>query len=133
MKRYLLDTCALIWYIDNNKRIKPIAEDIEYYQGDFAVSIESLKEFVYLMHSGKLKFEIDFKKLVSALEKGNISILPFHEHELKCLFKLPFFKEHPDPTDRQIIATAIATKRTLISGDSRFPLYNKAGLSYKEI
>ena len=133
MKRYLLNTYTLIWYIDDDKRIKQIKEDIEYYQGNFAVSVESLKELVYLVQSEKIKLDIDFEKLMKLLQKGSISILPFENHELQCLFKLPFFRENSDPTDRHIIATAIANNRMLISGDSRFPIYAKAGLHYMKI
>ncbi|MDR3047455.1 MAG: hypothetical protein LBU51_07590 [Bacteroidales bacterium] len=55
MTRYLFDTCALIWYLEDKKRIKPISDDVEYYQGDFAISIDSIKEFIYSVQSGKIK------------------------------------------------------------------------------
>ena len=38
-----------------------------------------------------------------------------------------------DPTDRNIIAHAIADKRILISGDSNFSLYEPAGLKFLEV
>ena len=49
MKRYFIDTCVLIWLFEKNKRVKEVIYDIEYYQGNFAVSIEVLKEFIYLL------------------------------------------------------------------------------------
>ena len=32
MKRYLLDTCVLIWLLKQDNRVKDIAEDINYLQ-----------------------------------------------------------------------------------------------------
>ena len=133
IKRYLLDTCAIKWHLEANKRINSLAEDIEYYQGDFAVSMESIKELVYLIQSGKLKLEFDFATFMKALEKDNISIIDFSTDALKTLFSLPFYKDHPDPTDRHIIATAITQHRILISGDSMFEKYTDCGLKYMQI
>ncbi|MDR3047454.1 MAG: hypothetical protein LBU51_07585 [Bacteroidales bacterium] len=74
--------------------------------------------------------QIDADKLVQVLNKGNITILKFDEYEVYCLFKLPFYKTH---TDRNIIATAISTNRTLISGDTHFYHYEKSGLRFMKI
>ena len=133
MKRYLLDTCALKWYLESNERIKSIAEDIEYYQGDFAVSIETVKEFVYLIQSEKINLDYDFDEFTALLTEKYIDIIYFDIFSLRVLFSLPFYKNHPDPTDRHIIATAIAQKRILISGDAKFGIYTKNGLLYLEI
>ena len=133
MKRYLLDTCALMWYLGNEKRAKEISEDIEYYQGDFAVSIETIKEFVYLIQSGKVNIDYDFDGFTTFLSDKYINIIDFDVACLKVLFSLPFYKNHPDPTDRHIIATAIAKKRMLVSGDAKFGVYTKNGLLYLEI
>lgn len=54
MKRYLLDTCVLIWLLNENERVKSLAEDINYYQGDYAISVESIKEFIYLFRAERL-------------------------------------------------------------------------------
>lgn len=72
MKRYLLDTCVLIWLLENNPRIKDIVEDITYFQGDFAVSVESIKEYLYLTQSGKLNTTVTYKKLLEVLRKAGI-------------------------------------------------------------
>ena len=132
IKRYLLDTCALKWHLEYSKRIKSVSEDMDY-QGDFAVSIESVKEFVYLIQSGKVKLELDFANFTKELEKYNIAIVDFNIDALKTLFSLPFYKDHPDPTDRHIIATAITQHRILISGDSMFEKYTDSGLKYMQI
>jgi PIN domain nuclease of toxin-antitoxin system len=132
-RRYLIDTCTFIWYISGNKRVKKFIEDIESSNGNFAISVESLKELAFLLQSGKIKMDFDFKKLIKLLQERKITIQSFSEYELECLFKLPFFKDHADPVDRQIIATAIANHRTLISGDKMFPQYSKCGLHFISI
>jgi PIN domain nuclease of toxin-antitoxin system len=42
--------------------------------------------------------------------------------------QLPKFKEHADPFDRILIAQAMAEDYTLVSPDTRFPLYEPHGL-----
>jgi PIN domain nuclease of toxin-antitoxin system len=133
MKRYSIDTCVLIWLLEGNKRVKDINYDIDYYQGDYVVSVEVLKEFVNLIASGKIQYDIDHDRLIKYLIDSNIEICSFEEKHLKQLFHLPYFEEHRDPTDRNIIAHAIADNRILISGDERFALYEGAGLKFLEI
>jgi len=133
MKRYFIDTCVLIWLIDGNKRAKKIADNIKYCQGDFAVSMEVLKEYLYLFAFSKIKTDIDHDKLIKKLVSMGIEICNFEKKHLKYISDMPTFKFHTDPTDRNIIAHAIADKRTLISGDGNFSLYEKAGLKFLEI
>jgi len=133
MTRYYIDTCVLKWLIEGNKRVKKVAHDIEYYQGDFAVSIEVLKEFFYLTAFDKLTLKIDNDKLIKILNSFGIDVCYFENKHLKFLCELPTFKEHTDPIDRNIIAHAIADKRILISGDKRFSLYEKHGLKFLEV
>jgi len=133
MKRYFIDTCVLIWLIDDHKRIRNIAYDIEYYQGDFAVSVEVLQEFANLLAVGKIKIKFDYKKLIEKLKELGIEICAFEKKHLKYLYNLPYFTAHKDQNDRNIIAHAIADKRILISGDGNFSLYEKHGLQFFEI
>ncbi|MBO7445896.1 MAG: hypothetical protein J6T86_05765 [Bacteroidales bacterium] len=109
--------------MNEDERIKSLAEDINYYQGDYAISVESIKEFIYLVQSGKINTDITFDELVNALGEKQISIYGYDKHTLKALFELPFFRSHPDPSDRVIIAQAIADKRILITGDLKFDSY----------
>ena len=133
MKRYYIDTCVLKWLLEDNKRTRKIASDIKYYQGDFAISVEALKEFANLLACGKLKMDYDEIKLIKKLTELGIEICTFEKKHLKYIFELPYFPEHGDQTDRNIIAHAIADKRILISGDGNFPLYEKYGLKFLEV
>jgi PIN domain nuclease of toxin-antitoxin system len=133
MKRYFIDTCVLKWLLEGSKRVKDINYDLDYFQGNYAISIEVLTEFVNLIVSGKIKYDIDYDRLVKYLSDSNIEICYFEKKHLKQLFSLPYFSEHKDQTDRKIIAQAITDKRTLISGDEKFPLYENAGLKFLQI
>ena len=133
MKKYIIDTCVLIWLIDENKRADDVRYDMEYYQGDFFISMEAITELFYLVQSGKLKLKIPLAKLIEYFNQVNIKILTFDIRALGILRELPFFKEHNDPTDRKIIAHAIATNCALISGDDNFTLYEENGLKYIEV
>ena len=133
MKRYYIDTCILIWLLEDNKRVRKVASDIKYYQGDFAISVVALKEFANLLSSQKLKIDYNEKKLIKKIAELGIKICTFEEKHLKYIFELPYFPEHTDQNDRNIIAHAIADKRILISGDGRFALYENAGLKFLEI
>ena len=128
MRRYLLDTCTLIWMLKDYPRIKGVKEEIDCYQGDYAISVGSIKEFVYLIQSGKIKTDISFDELVTALDDKHILICKYDRGTLKVLSELPFFKKHQDPSDRVIIANAIADNRILISGDHNFTLYKDLNL-----
>jgi PIN domain nuclease of toxin-antitoxin system len=133
MKRYFIDTCTLIWLLEGKKRVNDVAYDIEYYQGNFAVSIEVLKEFANLLSAKKITIDYDYEKLIKRLANSGIEVCTFDKKHLKCLFDLPYFSEHGDQTDRNIVAHAIADKRTLVSGDRRFSFYEKHGLNFLEI
>ena len=133
MQRYFIDTCTLSWLIEGSKRVKDISYDLEYYQGDYAISMEVLKEFTNLIAAGKLKYNIDYEDLVAYLTDSGIKICSFEKRHLQQLFTLPYFIEHKDQTDRNIIAHAITDKRILISGDGNFALYEDFGLKFHEI
>jgi len=133
MKRYFIDTCILIWLFEKNKRVKDIRYDIDFYQGNYAISIEALKEFVNLLSAEKIKTSANHDQLIKYLTDSNIEICSFEKKHLKQLFNLPYFEEHKDQTDRNIIAHAIADNRILISGDGNFYLYENAGLKFLEV
>ena len=133
MTRYFIDTCVLIWLLDGNKRCRKVAEKIEYCSDDFAVSMEVLKEFANLLAKGDVKMQFTHKQLVDMMGKNSITVCRFETKHLKYLFDLPYFTANTDPADRNIVAHAIADKRTLISGDNKFHLYEKHGLKFLEV
>jgi PIN domain nuclease of toxin-antitoxin system len=133
MKRYIIDTCVFIWILQENKRIDDVYYDMQYYQGDFFISMESVAEMIYLIQSEKFKINISITKILNDFKQLNLKILDFDLKALNILKEFPFFKEHKDPTDRKIIAHAIANNCILISSDSNFSLYKPYGLTYIEV
>jgi PIN domain nuclease of toxin-antitoxin system len=133
MRRCFIDTCVLIWILEEQKRVNRIVYDMEYYQREFFISMESVSELVYLIQYGKLSAKFTIAKMLNDLKQLNLKILDFDYKSLEVLKNLPFFKQHPDPIDRKIIAHAIANNCILISSDSNFSLYEPYGLTYIEV
>lgn len=104
-----------------------IADEIRYFQNIYYVSVVSLQEFVMLVKNNKIKTKKTLAELVSDLKKYNINILDLKSQHVQCYETLstPSFhgKKHDDPFDRMLIAQSIAERMTIISADTRFPLY----------
>ena len=132
-ERYLLDTCALIWLLQGNKRVKSFVENNKDYYPDWAVSLDSLKEILYKKATNKLNIDLTYKQIISTLEEYNMQICLFERRDLDVLSGLPYFDTHKDPNDRNIIATAITRKRIIVTGDSDFQLYEKHGLQLLQV
>jgi len=131
MKCYLIDTHILIWLLsDNNKLNWSIREDIEYFQHQYFVSVESLREIVILKSLKKISLSLDM--VITYLQQFQIKILPIETCHVKELENLPNLvingNMHLDPFDRMLIAQSIAEKYTLISSDGKFPYYQDYGL-----
>jgi len=127
-ERYLLDSCVLVWLLQGNKRVKSFVENNKDYYPDWAVSLDSLKEILYKKAINKLDINLTYKQIINALEEYNMQICLFERRDLDALSTLPYFDTHKDPNDRHIIATAIARKRVIVTGDLDFQLYEKHGL-----
>jgi PIN domain nuclease of toxin-antitoxin system len=132
-ERYLLDTCTLIWLLQGNKRVKSFWEKNKDYNNDWMVSVDSLKEILHKKAINKLDIKLSYKQIVQAMEDENLQICSFEKMDLDALSSLPYFDKHKDPNDRNIIATAIARKRVIVTGDTRFELYEKHGLQLLQI
>lgn len=62
------------------------------------------------------------------LQSRCIKIEPITEKHLAAYASLPMLRDHRDPFDRLIIAQAMADKSTLVTSDTKMPLYMKYGL-----
>ncbi len=118
----LLDTHALIWYIEGNKKLSThTIEIIENTDNTIFVSKASLWEMAIKMSLEKLKLSIPFEKLEVFLDENEFSILDYTFKHLNMLLKLPFF--HGDPFDRLIISQAIADDLKIITHEETFNQY----------
>lgn len=133
----LLDSQALIWLISDDKRLdENIREDIECFRHQYHVSDATILEYIQLQQLGKVK-PLPYATLEMKLHDLNITPESMLCKNARQLQDMPFLridgKQHTDPFDRIIIATAIANKYTLISSDIKFPHYRKLGLSLIEL
>jgi PIN domain nuclease of toxin-antitoxin system len=95
--------------------------------------MDSLRELLYKKAISKDVVNYTYPQIMELMETYDIKICVFGQKELETLSNLPFYSKHKDPNDRHIIATAITEKRTIVTGDLDFSLYEKHGLQLMEI
>jgi len=125
---YLIDTHAIIWFLEGNPKLSKTAKHIiENEPENITVSCISLWEIAIKISIGKLIFEYTLDKIIQSIEtlwKVNYSFNPI---TFSILEKIPFPKfngvEHRDPFDRLLISQAITDNLEIISCDEKFNLY----------
>lgn len=128
MKKYLLDTHIIIWFLLGSDELSnTIVDEIRYFQNIYYVSVVSLQEFVMLVKNNKIKTKQTLAELIADLDRYNINILDLKPQHVQCYETLssPSLndKKHDDPFDRMLIAQSISERMTMISADTRFPWY----------
>ena len=118
---YLLGTCTLLWFLDDNGQLSQKARDIIGKSEDLYFSIASLWEIAIKKTIHKLDIEESVTDIERICDDYGITILPIKTKYLECLQVLPMY--HSDPFDRLIIATAIEEKMQLITHDSKIQKY----------
>lgn len=125
--RCLLDTCLFLdWVTDDY-----ISPDIQSILGDYDntlyLSSESIKECINLIQQGKVSLPINGNvNMFDFIEnKLGLSIKYVTKEHLQKMMSLPNVDGHTDPSDRLIIAQALAENLTLMSSDTQFPKYRK--------
>ena len=119
MKRILLDTHTLIWWMNGSGQLGPISQQmIADEKHQVYVSAASIWEMSIKRQMGKLEAPGDLDSVIEELgfEKLNISL--FHAEQAG---NLP--AHHKDPFDRMLIAQAQAEGLQLISTDEHFSKY----------
>ena len=125
---YLLDTHILVWYLQDKAKLqKNLAEDLDYFQHTFYVSVASLHEIIFLIQEKKIKKFDSISDIIKVVQEKQIQLLDIKPKHIEVLEKLstPVIggKEHKDQFDRTIISQSIAEGVTVISADSKFPFY----------
>ena len=104
---YLLDSHALIWFLNGDKDLSSKARKaIESPGAINFISIVSLWEIAIKIRLGKLDINISFDTLKTVLINNQIELLPIHFEHIQQLLTLPL--HHNDPFDRLIISQAIS-------------------------
>jgi PIN domain nuclease of toxin-antitoxin system len=131
MKRYLLDTNIVIFFLYNPKEIeRGVWNIINDKNIRLYVSTISIQEIIHLYKKDKIKNT--WKKMEDILPSMelNFEILPVKKEHLLTYSKLSTPESHNDPNDHVIISQAITEKITLISSDHKFEGYVKQKLDF---
>ena len=132
--RYLLDTCTLVYYIEDSlpQNILNIIDD---YENIIYVSSVSVMEFIHLVQNNRIiksdKNKGKYLDVFNLLENEyNFNVKYVGREHLKKYASLEMIDEHNDPNDRLIISIAQTEELPLISSDSKFKKYKDIELLY---
>ncbi|MEH1854464.1 MAG: type II toxin-antitoxin system VapC family toxin [Nostoc sp.] len=115
----LLDTCAVIWSLEDNSCLLPeVRKQISDSSNQVVVSAVSVWEIEIKRKKGQLKTP---DNLIQAITDTDLSFLSITEHHAVKAASLP--EHHKDPFDRLLIAQAILEKMIIITSDTQFINY----------
>ncbi|MEO5916178.1 MAG: type II toxin-antitoxin system VapC family toxin [Luteolibacter sp.] len=119
----LLDTHALIWFLEDDLQLSPIARAAISDPANRCHVSDATAWEMGIKHSlGKLEMPIPFEHLFPAgLQSLGFHSLPILHPHLHEVIRLPF--HHRDPFDRLLIAQAKVGQMTLVSRDPHFANY----------
>lgn len=121
--KYMIDTCAFIWYMTQDKKLPENIREIIFRSSNVYVSIATLWEIAVKQTIGKLSAVTESVYEIAELcRNGGIVIMPIKLAYLERVKQLPLI--HRDPFDRIIIATAIEEGLTLLTNDSTVKQYD---------
>lgn len=124
----LLDTHALIWWISDIDKIPAKARQAiqnEVKKGQLGISSISLWEICMLVKKGRLKLSMNLDSWLQKVESLPIlTFIPVDNYIAKTSVSIDS-DALKDPADRIIVATALQSGLTLITGDQKI---RKCGL-----
>ena len=121
--KYLLDTHALIWFINGDDKLPQIVKKLIETQseGQVFVSVVSFWEIAIKVSLGKLELTLPFSQTLKKVEENGFSVLSLHFQHTLSLAQLPF--HHRDPFDRTLIAQALTENLSIITKEKLFEEY----------
>ena len=120
--RILLDTHAVVWYLDGNEKLLPNHRHlIVDSRNEVFVSTATLWELAIKISIGRLETPRSLSDILSALQKQGFEIVPVMPGHTLQVMALPF--HHRDPFDRMLIAQALVEHLSLITYDNAFKSY----------
>jgi PIN domain nuclease of toxin-antitoxin system len=119
----VLDTCALLWLVSDQKKLSRIArKTIEKNANGLFISAITAFEIAVKCRSGKLELPLPPSEWIpKALEFHGIAEIPLTIAIAVASVQLPLL--HNDPCDRIIIATARENRMKIITCDDRIAEY----------
>jgi PIN domain nuclease of toxin-antitoxin system len=121
--KYLLDTAAFLWSVDEEARLNTRAREIlENPEAELFLSTVVSWEIVIKVARGRLTLARSVSETLNlAVAKFNMHALPIaHAHSL-ALAELPPI--HNDPFDRMLVAQARSENQVLVTADETLKLY----------
>ena len=119
MRRLLLDTHALVWWVSDDSRLNTRAHAaIGDPRNDIFVSAISAWEIAVKTAKGRMEAP---DNLAAVVEEKGFAHLPLTFHHAEHAAQLPMV--HRDPFDRFLIAQAQIEGLTIVTRDARIPLY----------
>ena len=121
--KYLLDTHAFIWIVEDDQNLSDKVKKIFLNSSnDIYLSAASLWEIAIKISLKKLKLENSLSAFIDkhAVE-NNILILDVQSNHVMPLERLPF--HHKDPFDRLLVCQCIQEKMNILSRDKIFDKY----------
>ena len=121
MTAALLDTHALVWFLDDDPRLSKAARSVIAPRANrMLVSAASIWELSIKISAGRLDLRSD---PLEAGEAEGIEHLPVTLEHAWASRSLPLRRDHKDPFDRMIAAQALFEGLAVISADSSFDDY----------
>jgi PIN domain nuclease of toxin-antitoxin system len=121
--KLLLDTHALLWTLDGDRRLpQRVLDRIDSAENDVYVSIASLWEAAIKIGNGKLRVPgqtIDY--FVGHIQTRQLIVLALTLAPIRIVQTLP--RHHRDPFDRILIAQSIAEGIPLVTTDTDIRKY----------
>ncbi len=122
---YLLDTHALIWWLDDSQKLSLTARKaISNPENSIFVSHASYWEISIKVSLGRLVFPVE--SLDYELQENSFQLLPINTSHIVQSTGLPM--HHRDPFDRMLIAQSQIEKLTLITIDLHIQKYELSWL-----
>lgn len=118
---YLLDTHALLWFLNDDPKLPPAAKKRIGTSPEVYVSIASFWEIAIKNSIGKLELHDSITRIMALCGEKQLEILPIKAMHPEWLHTLPPI--HKDPFDRLLICQAKAENMTLITVDENIMKY----------
>lgn len=116
--RYLLDTHAYLWAVDESPRLsQSVLDAIENTSDELLPSIVSLWEIAIKLNIGRLQLNATFSEL--AIEQPamhDVAVLAITLQHLELISRLPL--HHRDPFDRLMVVQCLAEEMVIVNNDT---------------
>ncbi len=122
MNRYLLDTHALIWFMEGEPYLSTTAQGIiSDARNEILVSIASFWEMAIKISLGKLKLTMSLHEYFQKTEQSGFLLLQAQPAHVLLIETMPW--HHKDPFDRMLIAQGLGEDIPIVSKETLFDSY----------